>query len=192
MLHPQPGYPWRLDCQVGYALDDAGLAVTMTVVNRSGEAAPAGLGAHPYRAAGPGLVDDAVLRLPAATRLVVDERAIPRDTEPVDGLEFDFRDARPVGPTVLDTAYTDLVRDPDGLARVTLARADGVEVTLWADGSWTHLQVFTGETLPAPQRRRAVAVEPMTCPPNSFASGDGRRLLAPGEELTGRWGIAVG
>ncbi|HZB51649.1 MAG TPA: aldose epimerase, partial [Mycobacteriales bacterium] len=143
-------------------------------------------------AAGPGLVDGATLRLPAATRLGTDDRSLPRGREPVDGTDFDFRAARPIGATVLDTAYADLLRDPDGLARVRLSRADGREVTLWADGGWTHLQVFTGETLPEPERRRSIAVEPMTCPPNAFASGDGRRLLDPGEELTGRWGIAVG
>ncbi len=192
VLHPQPGYPWRLDCSAAYRLDDAGLAVTLTVANRSGEPAPVGLGAHPYLAAGPGLVDGATLRLPADTWLDTDDRSIPRGREPVDGTDFDFRTARPIGPVVLDTAYTDLARDPDGLARVRLSRSDGREVTLWADGSWTHLQVYTGETLPAAERRRALAVEPMTCPPNAFASGDGLRLLAPGEELTGRWGIAVG
>ena len=192
VVHPQPGYPFRLDCQAAYRLDGDGLAVTVTVVNRAGEPAPVGLGAHPYLAAGPGLVDAARLRVPAATRLVTDDRSIPRGRSPVDGTDFDFRTGRPIGPVVLDTAYTDLERDPDGLARVRLTRADGREATLWADRTWTHLQVFTGETLPEPERRRALAVEPMTCPPNAFASGDGRRLLAPGETLTGRWGIAVG
>jgi aldose 1-epimerase len=109
----------------------------------------------------------------------------------VDGSEYDFRQGRPIGPTVLDTAFTDLARDPDGLARVRLSRPDGRQVTLWADRTWTHVQVFTGETLPEPQRRRSLAVEPMTCPPNAFGSGDGLRLLAPGETLTGTWGIAA-
>jgi aldose 1-epimerase len=191
VLHPQPGYPFRLDCTAAYRLDDEGLAVTMAVVNRSDQDAPVGLGAHPYLAVGPGLVDGARLRLPAATRLVTDDRAIPRGRTPVEGTEHDFRAGRPIGPTELDTGYTDLLRDPDGLTRVRLSLVDGRETTLWADGAWTHLQVYTGETLAAPRRRRGLAVEPMTCPPNAFASGDGRRLLAPGETLSGRWGIAV-
>jgi aldose 1-epimerase len=191
-VHPQPGYPFRLDCTVDYRLDDAGLAVTMAVANRSDRDAPVGLGAHPYLAAGPGLVDGARLRLPAATRLITDERGIPRGREPVDGGDYDFRPDRLLGPTALDTAYADLDRDPDGTVRVVLSRADGIRVTLWADGTFTHLQVYTGETLPEPQRRRGLAVEPMTCPPNAFASGDGLRLLAPGGTLTGTWGIATG
>jgi aldose 1-epimerase len=190
-LHPRPGYPFRLGCTVGYRLDDAGLAVTMAVVNRSDRDAPVGLGAHPYLSAGAGLVDEVRLEVPASTRLVADDRSIPRGREPVDGGPYDFRRGRPVGGTVLDAAYTDLVREPDGIARVRLSRVDGAEVVLWADGAWTHLQVFTGETLPEPQRRRGLAVEPMTCPPNAFGSGDGLRLLAPGDTLTGSWGIAA-
>lgn len=192
VLHPQPGYPFRLACTVGYRLDDGGLTVTMTVVNRGDRDAPVGLGAHPYLAAGPGLLDAARLRLPGSTRLLTDDRSIPRGTEPVDGGEYDFRQDRPIGTTVLDTAYTDLERDPDGLVRVRLSRVDGSAVTLWADGTFTHLQVFTGETLPEPERRRGLAVEPMSCPPNAFASGDGLRLVPPGESLTGTWGIAPG
>ena len=62
---------------------------------------------------------------------------------------------------------------------------------VWAEETFTHLQVYTGETLPEPQRRRGLAVEPMTCPPNAFASGDGLRMLAPGATFAGTWGIAT-
>jgi len=191
VLPPQPGYPFWLDCTVSYRLDDAGLSVTMAVVNRSGRPAPVGLGAHPYLSAGGAPVDGAGLLLPAATSLVTDDRSIPRGRAAVAGSEYDLRRARPIGPTVLDTTYTDLDRDPDGLARVRLSPPDGRSVTLWVDGTWTHLQVFTGETLPEPERRRSLAVEPMTCPPNAFASGDGLRVLAPAETLEGSWGISA-
>jgi len=189
VVHPQPGYPFRLDCTVEYRLDDAGLAVTMAVTNRSDREAPVGLGAHPYLAAGPGLVDDARLRLPAATRLITDERGIPRGREPVDGGDYDFRSDRLLGSTALDTAYADLDPDPDGTVRVVLSRADGRTVTLWAEETFTHLQVYTGETLPEPQRRRGLAVEPMTCPPNAFATGEAVLRLEPGRSVVHTWGL---
>jgi aldose 1-epimerase len=188
-IHPSPGYPFRIDCTAAYRLDDAGLTVTTSVANRGERDAPVGFGAHPYLAAGSGNVDAARLRLPAATRLILDERSIPRGSEPVEGSPYDFRADRPIGTTVLDTAYADVEHDPDGLVRVRLSRADGRAVMLWADEAFTHLQVFTGETLPEPQRRRGLAVEPMTCPPNAFASGDGLRMLGPGEMFSGSWGI---
>jgi len=37
--------------------------------------------------------------------------------------------------------------------------------------------------------RRAVAIEPMTCPPNAFRSGTDVITLEPGATWTGAWGI---
>jgi aldose 1-epimerase len=48
--------------------------------------------------------------------------------------------------------------------------------------------VFTGDALPD-VARRSVAIEPMTCAPNAFRSGDGLVRLEPGETHTGSWGI---
>jgi len=47
----------------------------------------------------------------------------------------------------------------------------------------------TGDTLDPARRRRGLAVEPMTCAPNAFASGEGLLVLEPGESFIGRWGI---
>ena len=53
--------------------------------------------------------------------------------------------------------------------------------------------MFTGDTLAPGHRRRAVAVEPMTCPPNAFVTGTDLLILEPGETVTHTWGIqAVG
>ncbi len=64
------------------------------------------------------------------------------------------------------------------------------DVTVWADESWKHVQLFTGDAKPD-VNRRALAVEPMTCPPNAFQSGEDLIRLEPGEHFTGTWGISV-
>jgi aldose 1-epimerase len=64
------------------------------------------------------------------------------------------------------------------------------EIAIWADGSWPWLQVFTGD-LPDVQRR-GLAVEPMSCPPQAFRTGEGVIRLEPGERWSGEWGIEVG
>jgi aldose 1-epimerase len=52
------------------------------------------------------------------------------------------------------------------------------------------LQVFTGDSLPAGSRRTSgIAVEPMTCAPDAFNSGDGLLVLEPGQQFTASWGI---
>ena len=61
-------------------------------------------------------------------------------------------------------------------------------VTVWADEHWKYVQLFTGDDKPD-VARRALAVEPMTCPPNAFRTGTDLIRLEPGDRFEGRWGI---
>lgn len=194
LLRPQPGYPFALDVSVTYALDDDGLRVTTVATNVGADPAPYGHGMHPYLLAsdGGGLVDAWELTVPAATRLHVDERGLPTGSQPVDGTDLDFRGGRLIGDTVLDTPVTDLPRDADGTASVRLRDpAGGRGVRLWVDEAYPWLQVFTGDTLSPALRRRAVAVEPMTCPPDALRSGTDLVVLEPGGSHTARWGLTL-
>ncbi|MDH2426868.1 aldose 1-epimerase family protein [Sphaerisporangium sp. TRM90804] len=188
-LFPQIGYPHILDLAIGYALGDAGLEVEVTAENAGGTAAPYGFGAHPYLTVG-GPVDDAVLELPAGRWLAVDERKIPVGGQDVDDTAYDFRSPRPIGALALDTPFTGLTRGADGLVRVRLTAGDGGRgVELWAAEGIGWLQVYTGDTLAESHRRAGLAVEPMSCPPNAFRTGEDVVRLAPGERAVHRWGI---
>ena len=192
-LMGRPGYPWTLDLHALYDLSADGLTVTVTATNLSPAAAPYALGAHPYLVAGPGRVDDWELTLPAATRLVTDERMIPTGREDVRDTDLDFRMARPLRQTSMDTAFTDLTRGPDGRVEVQLRDpAADQGVALWADAKHSYLQLFTGDALPA-HARESLAVEPMTAPPNAFNSGESLVVLSPagadGDEHSASWGI---
>jgi aldose 1-epimerase len=190
-LHPQPGYPFSLALSIEYALSGAGLRVTSSATNIGRDACPHGSGAHPYLTVGTDSVDTVVLRAPGRTMLRTDDRGIPVGAEPVEGTEYDFREPRPIGATKLDNAYTDLERDADGLARVELRHPDGgPTVSLWLDESYRYLELFTGDSQPS-VNRRSLAVEPMTCPPNAFRTGEGVIVLEPGESTTSTWGIEV-
>jgi len=57
------------------------------------------------------------------------------------------------------------------------------------DGAYSHLQLFTADVVAEERRRRGLAVEPMTCPPNALATGESVIRLEPGESATGTWGI---
>ncbi|HEY2725091.1 MAG TPA: aldose 1-epimerase family protein [Pseudonocardiaceae bacterium] len=185
-LHAQPGWPFVLGCELEFTLDDSGLAVRTTVTNLGAGPCPYASGAHPYLSVGTPLVDTARLRLPARTRYLSDQRGIPVGREPVPGGGMDGL----IGPQRLDTAFTDLVRDADGLVRVRLSAPAGPEVTLWADEAYRWIQVFTGDGVPEPSRRRTgLAVEPMTAPPNALRTGEGLVTLRPGERHSARWGI---
>jgi aldose 1-epimerase len=190
-LHPQPGYPFTLELAVAYELSERGLTVTTTATNLGTSAAPFGGGAHPYLHLGDSGVDPLVLRIPAAVVVRSNDRGLPERSEPVEGSELDFRQARPIGATVLDNAFTQLERDDDGRARARLEDpASGDAVTLWVDEAYRYLMVFTGDPLPD-VARRSVAIEPMTCPPNAFRSGESLIRLEPDESVTARFGIEI-
>ena len=191
-LRPQPGYPFSLDLWIEYLLSADGLRVETTATNVGAEACPYGAGAHPYVTVGTPTVDSAVLHAPARTVLESDERGLPAGRASVEGTERDFRAPRPLGATVLDHAFTGLERDDDGLARVRLeAPETGRALTVWVDESYPYLMLFTGDPLPDVSRR-SIAVEPMTCPPNAFRTGEDLIRLEPGDSTTSTWGIAPG
>jgi aldose 1-epimerase len=189
VLEQQPGYPFALAFAIEYALSDEGLAVTTTARNIGPETCPYGLGQHPYLTLGTPTVDTLRLQVPGETVLLSDERGLPMRSEAVAGTEYDFREDRAIGETVLDNAFTELARDADGRVRVQLDDPEsGSGVTLWVDESYAYLMVFTGDPLPD-VARHALAVEPMTCPPNAFRTGDSLIRLAPGESTASTWGI---
>jgi aldose 1-epimerase len=191
LLHPQSGYPFSLALSLEYSLDEDGLSVRTSATNVGSGPCPYGSGAHPYLTVGSPVVDTVLLQVPARTVVFSDDRSLPGETIPVEGTGYDFRRPRPVGPLVLDNAFTDLERDDDGLARVELRDPDSDRsLSLWVDESYGYLMLFTGDPLPD-VARRSLAAEPMTCPANAFRTGEALIRLEPGESTTGRWGISA-
>ena len=197
VLLGRPGYPFCLEIEAEYRLAaDSGLRVSITARNAGSTPAPYGTGSHPYLATGTPAIDDCQLTLPGGLWLPADERGIPSGpVQDVAGTPLDFRASRPIGGTRLDHALTGLARDASGRAWVRLSpgrtpvEVAPMEVALWAGPGYQWLQVFTGDTLDPAHRRRMLAVEPMTCPPNAFASGMDLLLLEPGDSVTHTWGI---
>jgi aldose 1-epimerase len=192
-LRAHDGYPFHLAIEVTYALTAGGLRVRSTAVNRGEEACPYGAGAHPYVHLGDGaLMDGALLHAPADTTLQTDARGIPTGAEiPVDGTALDFRAPRRIGSLLLDTAFTRLRADDDGITRFSLtAPARDRGVTVWMDSTFPFAMIYSGDTLAdVPRRRRGLAIEPMTCAPDAFNSGAGLIILEPGASHTCTWGI---
>ncbi|MGY1704273.1 aldose 1-epimerase family protein [Geodermatophilus sp. SYSU D00697] len=186
VVEPRPGYPFRLAAAIDYALRPGRLTVTVRVRNAGEEPAPFGVGMHPYLAVGAteeGGIADAELTVPARTALITDGGLPTGGREPFDGA------VGRIGDRAIDTPVTDLVRDGEGWARVRL-RGPAGELELAVDGAWPWLQVYTGDTLPEGQRRRSVAVEPMTCPPNALADGVDLLVLDPRAEWAGTWTLS--
>lgn len=177
LMPASTGYPWMLDVEVGYSLSAEGLTWTVEATNLSDRAAPIGLGVHPYFLAGPGPVEGWTLTIPVQTRFDVDEAMIPYDLQFVDGTEYDLRRPTPVARLPLDDTFTDLDYDGNREVRAVLVDADGVGVMCrWDEQDCMWVQVFALDLDEPPPARRAVAIEPMTNPPNDFNSD---RFISP-------------
>ena len=173
------------------ALGQRASRVRTTATNVGRRACPFGSGAHPYLTVGTPPVD---ARDPARARADVLRPRRARHPDRLGAVDGTARlpQPRPIGETMLDHAFTDLERDEDGLARVELRDPRRRRrVTLWVDEAYAYLMLFTGDPLPDVDRR-SLAVEPMTCPPNAFRSGEALIILEPGESFSGRWGISPG
>ena len=118
---------------------------------------------------------------------------LPIGEHSVEEGEMDFRAERQIGQAQLDTAFTDLTRDPDGRTVVILRnQRSGRSLSVWMEEGFRYVQVYTGDTLdPVERRRHGVAIEPMTCPANAFRTGTDVIRLEPGGSWRGRWGISV-
>lgn len=185
-IFPQTGYPYLVETSVTYVLHAEGIDVTHALTNRSATAAPVALGTHPFVTIGDVDPHDLVLRVPAQTEFTTDERMLPTGTAPVDAA---LRAGVRLGDVSLDTGYTDLDRDADGLVRHSLTAPDGRRVTLWQGAGFDVVQVYTTDKYPG--QPLAVAIEPMTAPADALNSGVGLRRLAPGETWTLQWGIRL-
>lgn len=193
---PQPGYPWRLGVEVSFIVNEDGLTQEVTVVNECMHRAPVGIGGHPYLLAPPGLsdggVDDWMLHLNADHVLLGSaDRMLPEREVDVAGFEggrFDFRTSRSLRSVVLNNAYTSLIRADDGTFCVRLEGSGGGVAIEWdARCEWVH--VYTADQPTDGVRRMALAVEPMTCPPDALNSGRDLQVLAPGACLSAGWRI---
>ncbi|ADD42671.1 aldose 1-epimerase family protein [Stackebrandtia nassauensis] len=186
-----PGYPFRLDLDVEYTLDAArGLTVRLTATNSGTRPAPYAHGAHPYLTVGQP-IDTCVVRVPADDHLPVDGRMIPYGPpQPVKGTDYDLRDGRLLGDQRIDLAFTGLTRGADGRAWVHLS-GENRTTSFWLDRTQPWLEIYTADNVPSTLARQGLGVEPMTSPPNAFATGDDLVRLDPGGTITGCWGIAA-
>jgi aldose 1-epimerase len=185
-LVPQSGWPFEARVEVTYALHPVtGLGVSATAVNTGQRRAPFGAGFHPYLATRGKGIGEMRLTVPARERLLVDEAQVPVGVQSVSGSPYDLRRGRRLHDLRLDDAFTALSYDHGRAAVQLRTRSGGARV--WFDQAFRFVQIYTLDELTDGQP--GIAVEPMTCAPNAFNSGDGLVVLEPGDRWDGSWGI---
>lgn len=178
-LPPEEGWPGTLEVELVHSVGDEGLLVEFLATNTGEVPVPCGYGTHPYFAFP---LAETTMEVPFAKELLVDERLLPVEVADVTP-ERDFRQPRPVGSVVLDTAFTDA---PAGWQVVVEGPTHGIRIFDAGGCGW--LQIYTDPT------REAIAIEPMTCGPDAFNPGPTHTsdiMLEPGATMSCNWGVGV-
>jgi aldose 1-epimerase len=189
LIPPQNGWPFPLATRVRYRLLDDGVEVVHEVTNLGAAPAPWAVGAHPYLRVGETPIEQLTLMATGRTELTVDDALIPIGEAAVDGTSHDLRGGALVGADDLNAAFGDLTRGPDGVV-AWLEAPDGARTVLRVDEDFRWLQLYTPRDHPrADGKGLAVAIEPMTAPPDALNSGRDLIELAPGQSWSGWWSL---
>lgn len=196
-IYPQHGWPFLLETWVRYELESDGLAVTHGARNLSAARAPYATGSHPYLKVGDAPIAELELTVPASSYFAVDERLDPTAEVDVAGTPYDVRTPHRVGDLTFDTAFgrVEHAGVANGRGDVAwLTAPDGSRTTLWQSIDWGYVQVFTTHVMHAPVGAPdavidAIAIEPMTAPPDALNSGQGLIWIEPGGTWEGSWGL---
>ena len=174
------GYPFSFDVELVYQLDTTdGLTILTRIKNTGDSNLPFGDGWHPYFACADG-VSELELEFNAKGKLEKNRLGIP--TGKVDN-HNEFEVLKPLGSTQLDDCFQ--LRDDHLLLRYP---SKGLTLSFWQEmgaGKYNYLQLYT------PEDRLSIAIEPMTCAPNAFNSGDGLIEIAPEETIELRHGVRL-
>lgn len=188
---PSPGYPFSFRAAVKYSLQEDGLHVRYSVRNTGTQNLPLGVGCHPYFTVNSPTIDSNHLTVPANKRLTTNSGHTPIGTADVQGTPFDFRQSRPIGDLKLDTTFTDFIRDGSGNAFVELQSEDRAQkVRIRIGPECNYVQMYSSDTLhDVSIRRRSLAVEPYSCPPNAFNSKESLQTVVPNSSYTFTWSV---
>ncbi len=198
-------FPFEHDLTYEARLADGRLEIEVTVHACGADAVPLAFGFHPYLSPG-GPREQWLIELPAMRHLELDRAQIPLGIEDpasasrsfeLGGREFD--DGFDVGPGV--GARSDLDTGPgvgptpgEGVVPDHAPRTAPVRFVVTAGSRRIELALEHGypyAQLYAPLSGHFICFEPMTAPANALRSGEGLRLLQPGERHSAAFSIQI-
>ncbi len=146
-------WPFAHTIEMTHRLRDGVLEVQTTIVNMSAEPMPIAIGFHPYYQLTDSPRDEWTLSVGARTHWLLTSNTVPTgETEPIDRF-FPTPRAVPLGDYGLDDVFSDLVRDEQGRATISVAgRSQRLDLLLGPK--------YRAVTLWSPRDRRFICVEP--------------------------------
>jgi aldose 1-epimerase len=170
--HRADEWPWAYEARQAFDLDEDGLSLVLTCINRSDEPMPCGLGQHPYFPCGPSTRIDTGVE----TAWTIDELVLPVEQVAAAG-RFDLADRLVCGQD-LDHGFGGwsgraVISDPDLPFRIAMSSPDAHFFQLYSPRSGG---LFVAE--PVTHANAA-----LNAPEEEWA-GLGMRVLEPGESMS--------
>jgi len=157
-------FPLEHRLTLTFTLTRGGLQIAYAVENRGTGKLPFGFGLHPWFRV-PGPREEVFLKIPAAQRMEAEGKLPTGKLIPVQKSPFDLRKPTPLAGLDLDDVYFGVT---PAAAPAFEWRDRGVQVSLGASRSFTHVVVFTPPT------------RPTFCIENQTSSTDAHNLHARG------------
>ncbi|MGP4979688.1 aldose 1-epimerase family protein [Glutamicibacter arilaitensis] len=188
VIEPSAGYPYEVQLVIDYRLEAGGLRTFAAATNLGEGTALFGWGSHAYLVAPGKKADEWTFTLPAGKVQLTDgARLLPKEVVEVSGTELDFRTPKPIGDLFIDHAYTGLAAGADGLFSASITDTKGLGSQITWDEACPWVQIHTADRDDPALDRTGLAIEPMTCPPGGFNSGQDAIALAPGASHEASW-----
>ncbi|HET7121421.1 MAG TPA: aldose 1-epimerase [Solirubrobacterales bacterium] len=168
-------FPFPHQVRIEATLSGAELTIATTVQAGEERPVPVSFGFHPYFRL-PGIPrSDWELTAPVHERLLLDEQMLPTGRREAARIE-----PGPLGSRTFDDPFL-----APGAGEAFALEGGGRRVEVRIGAGYDYCQLY------APGDDEVVAIEPMTAPTNALLSGEGLRLLAPGESFSASFAIAI-
>jgi len=183
------GWPGRAALEIEWRLQGGALTLRVTAENRGAQPLPMGIGWHPYFALPSGDRRQARLRLPARSRVLVNnyDEVLPTGAvEPIAAGAYDYAGpgGRALGDSYLDDCFTDLQRETGEAVAEILDPSAGLGLRIASASPQVRaMQVY------APPEKAFIAVEPQFNLADPFGAewrgrDTGMASVAPGSSVT--------
>jgi aldose 1-epimerase len=168
-------FPFEHELELEAIVSEGALSIATTVLASGSEPVPVSFGFHPYLRPPAGQRQSWQVELGATQRLELDDRMIPTgERRALAQRSFELSDSS------WDDGLAGLDDPP-----VFAAAADGRRLSVTFDEGFDWAQVY------APPGKEFICFEPMTAPTNALNSGEGLRVLEPGQRHRARFTVML-
>ena len=176
-------YPFSVDVNISYKLDESGLTCTTFFLNQGKVAAPIAYGVHPYFRFDT-KVDNLEIKITAEKETLLSDRLVPSGkTKP----NNDFINFSKISTRFFDNGFQ--FPRKEGVVTTQLKNpSDNVIINIWQETGkhkFNFLQVYT------PPTRDCVAIEPLCGNINSLNNKDDLMVLEPKQSASLQWGVKL-